>query len=384
MHHSPSITALLLVALLSPFHSAKALPDCHAWFKNEVPVGPGKFLVPTPGRLVTVDMSQVTAAGVVIEPSRRMRAKDYPWEHEIQIALPPSYGKTEREFPVVWVTDGSMLFQFATALTASCAGKHMPEMIVVGIGAPPDAIAETQMRRNFDFSATDVPGFSGFGSKAHEERERAGERKRKAEGATPIDRFGGAPRFLPFVAEQVREQLVRDYRMSNDHTLFGHSGGGLFCAYTLVAQPKAFNRYICGSAPLAAGDYEVFRIEERYAEQHEDLSASAFFGVGEKEVLDENTFGVFSSTARLAEILKTRAYPSLKLSFRAFEGEGHISVIPPLFSFGLRSVWESDFETNPATGAMFNIILLEVQRSLTAAGESAAQSIGTPALGSAN
>jgi predicted alpha/beta superfamily hydrolase len=120
----------------------------------------------------------------------------------------------------------------------------------------------------------------------------------------------------------------------------------LFCAYTLVAQPKAFKRYICGSAPLAAGDYEVFRIEERYAQQHEDLPASTFFGVGEKEVLDANTLGVFSSTARFAEILKTRAYPSLTLSFRAFEGEGHISVIPPLVSFGLRSVWEKDFDSD--------------------------------------
>jgi predicted alpha/beta superfamily hydrolase len=345
MHHIQSVAALLLFGLLSPF-SAIALPDCDAWFENEVPIGPGKFLVPTPGRLVTVDMGQVTAAGVVIEPSRRMRADDYPWEHEIQIALPPSYGKTDRPFPVLWVTDGSMLFQLATALVASCAGEHMPEMIVVGIGAPPDALAETQMRRNFDFSPSEVAGFSGFGSKAHEERERAGEVKRKAQGATPIDRFGGAPRFLPFVSEQVRERLAQDYRMADDHTLFGHSGGGLFCAYTLVAQPKAFNRYICGSAPLAAGDFEVFRIEERYAQQHKDLPAATFFGVGEKEALDGNTFGVFSSTARLTEILKTRAYPSLKLSFRAFEGEGHVSVIPPLLSFGLRSVWEGDFSSD--------------------------------------
>jgi hypothetical protein len=59
-----------------------------------------------------------------------------------------------------------------------------------------------------------------------------------------------------------------------------------------------------------------------------------------KEVLDKNTLGIFSSTARLPEILKTRAYPSLKLYFRAFAGESHASVIPPLLAWGLRSVWE--------------------------------------------
>ncbi|WP_198683172.1 alpha/beta hydrolase [Peristeroidobacter agariperforans] len=296
--------------------------------------------MPTPGRLVTADMNQVKEAGASIEPSRRLRAKDYPWEHEIQIALPPSYAKTDRSFPVLWVTDGSLLFQLASALVTACAPKHMPEMIVVGIGAPPEALEETQARRNFDFSPVEKAGYTGFGSAAHNEREKAGEEKRKAEGKASIDRFGGAPRFLSFIAQDVRQQLTREYRMADDHTLFGHSGGGLFCAYTLVSQPKAFNRYICGSAALAAGDYEVFRIEERYAQQHTDLPAVAFFAVGEKEVLDKNTLGIFSSTARLPEILRTRAYPSLKLHFRAFEGESHVSVIPPLLAWGLRSVWE--------------------------------------------
>jgi predicted alpha/beta superfamily hydrolase len=341
MNHASAIALGLIVVAFSPLQKANALPDCDAWLKNQVPIGPGKFLVPTPGRLVTADMDQVTAAGASIEPSRRMRAKDYPWEHEIQIALPPSYGTTDQRFPVLWVTDGSMLFQLATALVTSCARQGMPEMIVVGIGVPAEALEETQMRRNFDFSPTPTPGYSGFGSVAHSEREKAGEEKRKAEGKTPIDRFGGAPRFLPFVTHDIREKLAHDYRMADDHTLFGHSGGGLFCAYALMTEPQAFNRYVCGSAALAAGDYEVFRIEERYARQHTDLPAAVFFGVGEKEVLDGNTLGIFSSTARFPEILKTRSYPSLKLHFRAFQGESHVSVIPPLLAWGLRSVWES-------------------------------------------
>lgn len=345
MHRASGIAALILLVWLSPFQSAQALPECDAWFKNEVPIGPGKFLVPTPGRLVTVDLKQLDAAGVVIEPSRRMRAENYPWEHEVQVALPASYGKSDKHYPVLWVTDGSMLFQFATALTASCAGQQMPEMIVVGVGVPADAIAETQMRRNFDFSPTEVAGYKGFGSKLNEERERAGEQKRKAQGAIQIDRFGGAPQFLPFVAQHVRERIQQDYRMADDHTLFGHSGGGLFCAYVLVSQPQAFDRYVCGSAPLSAGDYEVFRFEERYSDQHKDLSAAAFFGVGEKEALDGNTLGVFSSSVRLVEILKARAYPSFKLNFRAFEGEGHVSVLPPLLSEGLRSVWKDSVKS---------------------------------------
>lgn len=214
-----------------------------------------------------------------------------------------------------------MLFQLATALVTSCAGQRMPEMIVVGIGAPAEALEETQMRRNFDFSPTKTSGYKGFGSVSHSEREKAGEEKRKADGERAINQFGGAPRFLPFVTQDIRQKLAQDYRMADDHTLFGHSGGGLFCTYALVTHPQAFNRY---------------------AQQHRDLPAAVFFGVGEKEVLDGNTLGIFSSTARFPEILKTRAYPSLKLRFRAFEGESHTSVIPPLLAWGLRSVWEGD------------------------------------------
>jgi len=332
------------VALVLSAPQAFALPDCEAWLNNTVPIGPGKFLTPTPGRLVTADMEQVKAAGVTIEPARRMQAADYPWDHEIQIALPPSYSKTEASFPVLWVTDASLMFELATALVAACANHTIPEMIVIGIGAPPEAMPETQRRRNFDFSPTPNPGFNGFGSAANRAREAAGVAKRKAEGQPDLDMFGGGPRFLDFVAQDVRAALAKDYRLGKDNTLFGHSGGGLFCAYALVANPEAFNRYICGSAALAGNDYEVLRLEERYAEQNKDMTAVAFFGVGEQEVLDANTYGIFSSTARLPEILKTRKYPSLKLYFRAFEGEGHGSVIPPLLSSGLRSVWQSDFK----------------------------------------
>jgi hypothetical protein len=79
MNCSRTIAVVLTVIYFSPLQQANALPDCEAWLNNQVPVGPGKFLTPTPGRLVTADMEQVTAAGVTIEPSRRMRAKDYPW-----------------------------------------------------------------------------------------------------------------------------------------------------------------------------------------------------------------------------------------------------------------------------------------------------------------
>jgi predicted alpha/beta superfamily hydrolase len=308
---------------------ADTLASCSALLENR-----GKV------RSLALDTSVVRrlkTVGVTFEPSRVMRATRYPWEHQVQIALPPTYGKSDRKYPVLWVTDGEWFLGAALEVATSCTGKHVPEMIVVAVGPPPVANAEIGMRRNFDFSPNETMTYEGFGSSVHNAMVEAALKK-----GVSI-RAGGAPQFLPFLVDDVRGQLAREYRMADDHTLFGHSGGGLFCAYALMARPAAFKRYICGSPSLAAGNFEVFRIEERYARDNKDLAASVFFGAGEAEVLDGSTWGIVSSTARMAEILKSRRYPSLRLNTRIFPGEGHISVVPQVLAWGMRAVWEKDF-----------------------------------------
>ena len=48
-----------------------------------------------------------------IEPIRRMRGEGLPWDHEIQIAVPPSYAETDKAYPVLWMTDGLWQFDLA-------------------------------------------------------------------------------------------------------------------------------------------------------------------------------------------------------------------------------------------------------------------------------
>jgi predicted alpha/beta superfamily hydrolase len=283
---------------------------------------------------------------VAIEPSVRMRAEGFKWDHEIQVALPPSYGKTDKRYPVLWVTDGSYIFESAVAVVNAWERKYLPEMIVVGIGAPPEAHKEVQMRRTYDFTPGAVLGFDGFGKALFErELKAAVDQRLKANGLAEVETFGGAPGFLKFLVETVRPALAAGYRMSGDHTLFGDSGGGLFCTYSLLARPEAFNRYICGSPSLYAANFELFRMEERYAQSHQDMRAEVFFGAGEGEVLEGGLisgWGVVSSMARMAEILKLRQYPSLKLHVRVFPDEEHGSVLQKNLSAGLRAVWQDE------------------------------------------
>lgn len=76
-------------------------------------------------------------------------------------------------------------------------------------------------------------------------------------------------RFLDCLVEQLRQLLGEQYRMADDHTLWGHSAGGAFAGYALLAQPGAFDRFIIGSGTNGL----TIDLEAAYAEEHDDLDA---------------------------------------------------------------------------------------------------------------
>jgi hypothetical protein len=276
-----------------------------------------------------------------IEPSLRMQAEGIPWQHEIRVALPASYYKTTKAYPVLWLTDGSYYFEPAISTLDSLIYDNLPEMIIIAVGAPPEAsLDEYASRRLFDFTPTEGgPEYEGFGSELMRQSEKARDEKAKDSGTPVAKKYGGAPAFLRFLVDSLRPALARRYRMSSDNTLFGDSGGGIFCTYALFARPVAFDKYICGSPALYWANYQLFRMEDQYAGAHKDLQAEVFFGVGEDEIVMDGPGGTFSSTARMAEILNSRRYPSLALRVRVFSGEDHRTVIPLNLSWGLRALW---------------------------------------------
>ena len=288
--------------------------------------------------------------GVTIEPSRRMRAEGIPWDHEIQVALPPSYYKTNKTYPVLWLTDGSYTFEPAVTLANTWYHLHVPEMIIVAVGTPPEVCGKGQIacdtdriRRLYDLTPTkDGPDFEGFGSELMRRNEADVAEKSRASGAPVATEYGGAPAFLGFLVDTVRPALARRYRMSSDNVLFGDSAGGIFCVYTLFVRPQSFEKYICGSPALYWANYHLFRMEEKYSSTHKDLPASVFFGAGEDEALNDGPGGILSSMTRMAEILNARKYPSLTLHARIFPSEDHLTVIPLNLIWGLRTLWADD------------------------------------------
>jgi uncharacterized protein len=289
-------------------------------------------------------MSHELPGGMTIEPPIRMHGKELPWEHEIQVALPAGYDQGDKRYPVLWLMDGNPLFGEAVRAVRRLT-THVPQMIIVGVGIPPEAIGEFQTRRGYEFGPfddwkqTNAPGREVF-MKAGQ----ALDQFTRKTGIGAAERSGGAKHFLSFIVDEVRPALSKQYRMADVHILFGHSGGGTFCTYALLARTEAFQKYICSSAALYGGNEHFFELESRYAHTHDDLQADVFFGAGEAEILQPAIagFGLVSSTVRMAEVLNERKYPSLKLSMRIFPGEDHTSTLPMSLGWGLRTVWKAD------------------------------------------
>ncbi len=294
-----------------------------------------------------------------IEPSRRVRAAAFDWDYEVQVALPASYGLSpDTTYPVLWVTDGPGLFHLTVGMVTTLAlAKLAPEIIIVGVGSPSeDGLMEHARRRAIDFAP---PGkqyfFDGPGGDLYKK-------------LTPPD-FAPPQRaddFLAFLIDELRPALAKDYRMDDDHGLFGHSGGGMFVSYALFARPGAFGRYIIGSPSSNAADRAAFRLEEAYAAANKDLRADVFFGAGEKEIgqLMLAAWGLVSAPVLMAETLLVRQYPSLKVTTRIFPGKDHLTVIPDLFMEGIAAVWADKAQPQmPATPAEVEALMANAPKA---------------------
>ena len=219
-------------------------------------------------------------------------------------------------------------------------GNLVPEMIVVGVGSPPEEGLAGVGRRVMDFS----PPGAGYAPPGL-----AGERWL---ALAPLPEFPHqADAFLSLLVDEIRPELAAEYRFSGEHALFGHSAGGMFSARSLFTRPDAFQKMIIGSPYLEGVSGAVFATEAKYAENHDDLKAKVFLGVGEKEAAEYFVAisGTLESTARLSRILKARHYRSLDLETSIFSGKDHYTVIPDLVISGVGHLWRDEIARLPSS-----------------------------------
>lgn len=242
--------------------------------------------------------------------------------YTLSVALPAGYAEGDESFPVVYLTDPF----FAYGSTVESVRLHtidgrMPPAIVVGVGYPGEQeFGRIMDLRTRDFSPTDNPTFP------------AGDPP-----WSPEVELGGAEAFMDFLAEEAIPFVEERYRVTDDRTYVGHSGGASFGLHLLFERPALFDRYLISSPQLWYDDELLFDIEASYAANHQGLPARVFIAVGERE-----PHFVVGSVRKLLETLEARAYEEFTLHSTVLPGETHFSMWPVAVNRGLRVLFDAD------------------------------------------
>jgi predicted alpha/beta superfamily hydrolase len=242
---------------------------------------------------------------------------------------------------VLYVTDANGLFGSAVDLVRSMQlARHLPPLLVVGIGYRVGGLTETITVRTRDLTPSFDAGFASlFPDQAS---------------------MGGAAGLHAFIQTELMPWVASRFRVDpTDSTYFGHSLGGLFGAYVLMRAPATFQRYVIGSPALWWDHGVLFDLESQYAQEHDDLPARVFFGIGADETHDgrvreaanlppeERTkatawyIDMVADMTRMVERLRGRRYPSLDLHSEVFPGEFHVTVPLLNLSRGLRCLFDA-------------------------------------------
>ena len=140
----------------------------------------------------------------------------------MSIYLPDDYARSETKYPVLYLLDGGTHLQHASAAADYLSTRGLiPDIIVVAIH---------NVDRTRDFSPVHVE-------------------------AAPTT--GGAEKFLGFLSKELVPGVDESYRTAGFNILLGHSFGGTFAGYALLAEPDLFDAYLAVSPALMFADNYV-------------------------------------------------------------------------------------------------------------------------------
>jgi predicted alpha/beta superfamily hydrolase len=258
-------------------------------------------------------------------------SKSVGQEYRILTALPKDYAESNDRYPVLYVLDADMAFATVTDMVRSAPWgralgilgsnpfyRYVPSLIVVGIGYPVTWFDQPRLwwsLRTRDQTPTEnLDDALGL----------------RMEGTSG----GNAGKFLRFIRDELIPHVNSKYRTdTNNSTIVGHSGGGLFALYVLFNQPETFKRYVASSPSLWWDKKVMFEYEREYASKHTELPAKLWLSAGSLEAT------IASDLKRLVEILEQRKYRGLEWESRVFEDEDHISVWGTAICRGISSVF---------------------------------------------
>lgn len=208
-------------------------------------------------------------------------------EREIFISVPDNYKFSSVKYPVLYLLDGEVHFDYISGVLKFLADNdRMPQMIVVGI---------TNTNRIRDYSPTASENFPGS---------------------------GGADNFLKFLEEELFPFIEKNYRTSPYRTLVGHSLCGLFSLYTLITKPETFNSYIAISPYVVFADNYIMDLSVDNLPKSGSLKKYFYYTIGGLE-----PGYLITAVSSLNDIFNEFAPGDFNHEYKLMEGEDHSSCI---------------------------------------------------------
>jgi len=268
---------------------------------------------------------------------------------KIQVMQPPKKKGEVIRYPVVYATDGNVVFDMfkGIAWLLQADQRLVRPFILVTIGYPGDSPVAGELLRSRDLTFPGCPNyFAGSEELAGWEGLLAPEPGAKG--------FCGAEDFQSFLARELFPFIDARYATRpDDRTYFGHSMGGGFGLFTLFTQTHLFRNYICssptvmyhGETPTGQRheDHDVMlrRIREFVAARKSCDAVRLYLSVGTEEQFEPlvANWQFVSSFYRMLSLLKRAAIPGLTLMSEVFAGETHATVWPIAFMHGVQAVF---------------------------------------------
>lgn len=264
--------------------------------------------------LVVSCVSAVAQAGDSLGKWQSFDSKVMQEPRKFAVYLPPSYGKSNKKYPVIYLLDGdqrrlNVVAGIQDALSTEILEQQVNEAIIVAIPNSELAIRER------DLTPTNVDWV--FKGKLLED----------------FDNIGQADRFIKFFRQELIPRINSNYQTSEKRILVGESFGGLFAAHTLLTQPDVFTDYlIIDATSLWDNNY----LNRKYSELDYDKSlakANVWFSFANNEAFGD--IGATNYQWGMELVSRLKKHPTVKVNEQFFQHESHGTVALQSWYFGL-------------------------------------------------
>jgi len=229
----------------------------------------------------------------------------------LYIKLPKNYNETNKSYPVIYLLDGDIAFTMAwSAVRYLQFGKHLPDVIIVGIGYGSLLSSDEENMRERDYTISKIDG---------------------------KENSGGGENFLKFMKTELIPFVDSEYRTNpDDRILNGYSYGGLLTMYAFLNEHDLFSGYIAGSPYLYNDGEDLQKLLNEKSEIIKNSKTKLFISYGSLE--DEKIYK--NPIIEIIQSLDKVNFDQNNIKKQEFIGGSHFTCPSEAMVYGLKYLFE--------------------------------------------